>query len=79
MSNKIESLSPPSLPSPGRGGSDAKVLFPNWFLVNKEGWDQLLGRRYRLGFWVPGKERKPFCHALEEEECNNHVRPVGGG
>jgi hypothetical protein len=55
-----------------RGGSVTKVLFPNWFLtLQLRGQGQLLDRRYKWEFWIPGekgdvgKERGLFHHALE--------------
>jgi hypothetical protein len=42
--------------APVGGDADIKVWFPNWFLIwsIKEAGSQLLGRRDRWGFWVPG-------------------------
>lgn len=38
------------------GGADTKVLFPDWFVILsiEEAGSQLLGRRYRWDFRVPG-------------------------
>ena len=40
------------------GDADSKVWFPNWFLIwsIKKARSQLLGRRYRWDFWVPGEK-----------------------
>jgi hypothetical protein len=50
----------------------------------KKVWSQLLDRRDRWDFWVPGegkrdsgKERGLFGQALEGEARNNHVRSWG--
>lgn len=57
------------------GGADAKVLFPNWYLIcqyRKPGANW--GGRHRQDFWVPGGKgrcregERSFCHALEGEE-----------
>jgi hypothetical protein len=46
----------------------------------KKTMDQMLGRRYRQDFQVPGVEKSPqgrrgeFCHASSGERLKSHVR-----
>ena len=53
-----------------RGGSGANVLFPNWFLTcPKEAMGQLLGRRNRQDFWVPGSKRQIQGEERQSSPC----------